>query len=322
MNLLSFAKTKFGLLLLSTTITTVLFVGVFEIVKNIKYYRWKADFDNYGWFGKLTIPSPNPVLMWEYRPNGEINQIKADRYGFRNLDYESAAKPDNTFRIAFAGDSVTLGLGVSREQTFVHQFEIAARQIESQYSIQALNFAVDGYNTPQILEMIRTKVLNFSPDKVVYVMCLNDFDFTQSSGSKIRYFRKPKSFFLSEIEKIHQRFYGDDFHQYHFKKNKNVVFQSILDMREILKQEDISFQVVILPIFPDLPVTLGNYPLLDMHIEIGIFLEQNGIQFFDLREAFTQSGELPRYYASDTWHPNVKGHKFIAKQLLPSILLY
>ena len=113
MKLLSFAKTKIGLLLLSSTITTVLFVGAFELVKNVKYYRWKADFDNYGWFGKLTIPSPNPVLMWEYRPNGEVKQIKTDRYGFRNLDSESAPKPDNTYRIAFAGDSVTLGLGMN-----------------------------------------------------------------------------------------------------------------------------------------------------------------------------------------------------------------
>ena len=116
---LSFAKTKFGLLLISSTLTTVLFVGVFELVKSIKYERWKADFDNYGWFGKMTIPSPNPVLMWEYRPHGETEQIKVDRYGFRNLDYESTAKPENTFRIAFSGDSVTLGLGGSREQTFV-----------------------------------------------------------------------------------------------------------------------------------------------------------------------------------------------------------
>lgn len=322
MNFLSFAKTKFGMVLLSSTITTVLFVGVFEIVKNVKYYRWRADFDNYGWFGKITIPSPNPVLMWEYRPNGEIKQLKTDRYGFRNLDYESVGKPDNTYRIAFAGDSVTLGLGVSREQTFVNQFEIAARQIELQYTVQALNFAVDGYSTPQILEMIRTKVLNFSPDNVVYVMCLNDFDFTQSSGSKVRYFRKPKSFFLSEIEKTYQRFYRGDFHQYHFDKNKSVVFQSILDMRETLQQEDISFQVVILPIFPDPPVTLENYPVVDIHTEIGAFLQRNGIQYLDLREAFTESGELPRYYASDTWHPNVKGHKFIAKQLLPAVQLY
>ena len=117
-------------------------------------------------------------------------------------------------------------------------------------------------------------------------------------------------------------FYRGDFHQYHFEKNKKVVFQSILEMRETLKQEDISFQVVILPIFPDPPVTLENYPIVDMHKEIGDFLHQNGIAFLDLREAFTESGELPRYYASDTWHPNVNGHKFIAEQLLTSVQLH
>ena len=315
------AKTKYRLLLLSATIAAVLFVGAFEIAKHVQYYRWKANFDNFGWFGKITIPSPNPVLMWEYRPYGKIEQIKTNRYGFRDIDYESTANPDKTFRIAFAGDSITLGMRVSREQTFVHQFEVEANHVETRYRIQALNFAVDGYNTPQILEMIRTKVLNFAPDKVVYMMCLNDFDFAQSSGDKVRYFRKPKSFFLETIEKAYQRLHGGDFHQYHFRKNKNVVFRNILDMRDMLEREGSSFQVVVLPIFPDVPVTFDNYPILDMHKEIGMFLEQNGIRFLDLRDAFAERGELPRNYASDVWHPNVKGHRFIAQQLLPSVLL-
>ena len=126
-----------------------------------------------------------------------MGDIKTNRYGFRDLDRESTAKPDGTFRIVFAGDSVTLGVGIPLETTFVRRFEMEANQMESQYRIQALNFAVDGYNTPQICEMIRSKVMSFSPDKVVYVMCLNDFDFELSSGDKILYFRKPRSFLLS-----------------------------------------------------------------------------------------------------------------------------
>ena len=114
---------------------------------------------------------------------------------------------------------------------------------------------------------------------------------------------------------------GGDFHQYHFRKNKNVVFQNILDMREMLERQGSSFQVVILPIFPYFPVTFDNYPLLDMHNEIGMFLKENGIRFLDLHEAFTKSEKLPRYYAPDVWHPNVNGHRFIAQQLLHSVLL-
>ncbi len=47
----------------------------------------------------------------------------------------------------------------------------------------------------------------------------------------------------------------------------------------------------------------------------------NDIQVFDLHEDFSESGESPGFYASDTWHPNSRGHWFIARQLLPSVPL-
>lgn len=47
MKIISFAKTKLGLLLLSSTVSVVVFVGVFETLENIQYYRWRTSFDNY-----------------------------------------------------------------------------------------------------------------------------------------------------------------------------------------------------------------------------------------------------------------------------------
>ena len=117
-----------------------------------------------------------------------------NRWGFRDRDYETPGKPADTHRIAFLGDSVTLGLGVAAEDVFVRRFEDAANGLGLGYTVQALNFSVDGYNTVQVNELLRTKVLPFAPDKVIYVLCLNDFDFADASGMKIRYFRKPKSF--------------------------------------------------------------------------------------------------------------------------------
>lgn len=321
MKIISFVKTKLGLVLLSSVVSVVVLLGVFEAIENIRYDRWRRNFDNYGWFGRITVRSPNPVLMWEYRPYGELEQIKTNRYGFRDREYESTAKPENTYRFAFIGDSVTLGLRVGVEETFVRQFEAAANTLESQSSVQALNFAVDGYNTLQVYETLRTKALDFAPDKVVYVLCLNDFDFEESSGMKILYFRKPKSFLLPRLEKAYQKLRGDDFHVHHFRKNKKVVFQKLHDMKVMLERKNISFQVVVLPVFPHRATSFENYPLRDMHKEIGKFLEENGIRYVDLLEAFTEQGKPPGFYALDIWHPNADGHLFIAQKLLASILV-
>jgi lysophospholipase L1-like esterase len=233
---------------------------------------------------------------------------------------ESTAKPGNTLRIAFVGDSVTLGLGVDFKETFVRRFEAEANRRGFQHRIQALNFAVDGYATPQICEMVRTKVLDFEPDKVVYMMCMNDFDFTQSSGEKTRYFRKPRCFLLSRVRTLCQRWWGGEFHLYHFRRNKKTVFQSILGLRKMLEQEGSSLQVVILPVFFPGTTDFENYPLRAMHREIREYLERNGIRCCDLLEVFAAPEETPKYYASDVWHLNSEGHRFIARQLLSSIL--
>lgn len=317
MNITSFAKSSFGLLLLSTTICVVLLAGTYEAVENIRYHRWKRNFDK---IGLLAVRSPNPVLMWEYRPYAEWQKLKINRYGFRDRDYESMAKPANTYRVAFIGDSITLGLFVAVEETFVRQFEAAANQGVLLHKVQALNFGIDGYNTPQVYEMLRTRVLDFAPDEIVYVLCLNDFDFEDSSGTKILYFQKPASFVLAALEevyrhRIYQQLLGGDFHLYHFKKNKQIVFQKILEMKAILEAESIRFQVVVLPVFHETATDFREYPLRGMHKEIGTFLHANGIQYFDLLEAFTEQPKPPKFYAHDIWHPNPEGHRLIAQNL-------
>ncbi len=149
---------------------------------------WKADFDSYGWFGKLTVPSNNSNLMWEYKPYGRYEYIRTNRYGFRDYDYVSKDKPNDVYRIAFVGDSVTLGFTVRADDTFVNKFGVFTRELAPRAPIEGMNFEIDGFNTPQIYELIVSRVVAFSSDEIVYVMCLNDFDFKAASAKKIRYF--------------------------------------------------------------------------------------------------------------------------------------
>ena len=145
------------LLVASTLIAAVLFVSVYEAYHSYKYYQWRSDYENSGdWYGGLTIASKNQTLMWEYRPNAESNdpqigsKIRTNRYGFRDRDYESMGKPKGVTRIAFIGDSVTLGLKVDNQNIFVRKFEDYATDLHPDLRIEALNFGIDGYNTIQI----------------------------------------------------------------------------------------------------------------------------------------------------------------------------
>jgi len=76
------------LALASALLTLVLFVLGYEAWQSAKYRSWRARYDNKGWLGTLTVPSSDPVLMWEYKPLGSHRGIETNRYGFRERDFD------------------------------------------------------------------------------------------------------------------------------------------------------------------------------------------------------------------------------------------
>jgi lysophospholipase L1-like esterase len=320
MKLSSSLRVRLGVSLLSALVSLVAFVSIYEIVKTVRYHRWRENFDNFGWFEKITIPSQNPTLMWEYRAYGEIGKIRTNRYGFRDLDFETITKPAGVNRIAFVGDSLTLGMGIAFEDTFVKQLERMLSRRHPERPVQMLNFSVDGYNATQIEALITSRVLEYSSDTVVYVMCLNDFDFDTSSGVKTLYFKKPRSFFLVRLDRAYRKWTGIDFHRHHFRRNKDEVFASISSMRDSVLQAGARFVVVIAPIFPKTEQDWRQYHLRDLHLEIDRVLDAAGIPVVDLLASFEAQGQPVSAFSLDVWHPNVAGNRIIAEGLAASIL--
>ena len=310
---------KLLLALASSLLTLVLFALGYEAWQTIRYRAWRAHYDNKGWLGTLTVPSSDPVLMWEYRPHGSHRGIETNRYGFRDVDFDSPRKPEGVWRAAFVGDSVTLGLGVPAEQTFERLLADETRSLSPQTPVQALNFGIDGYNTVQIAELVRTRVLVFEPDQVVYMMCLNDFDRTDSSAEKIRYFRKPTSFLLEDLRVVYRRLRGVEFHRDHFERSKDATFDEILGMRQALAPRSARFLVVILPVFFEGRHDFAGYPLRDIHDAVAGFCRRNGIEAYDLLPDFERAGADAASFALDPWHLSAAGHALVARALAPHV---
>jgi len=319
-------KNNLILAFVSTLASLVLLVAAIEVFYGYGYENWRSEYAKNGnWYGGLTTKSENPVLMWEYRPDSEFvvlgNRIRTNQYGFRDDDYESVHKPTNVFRVAFIGDSVTLGLGVDERDVFVRKFAAYASDLPVTPKMESMNFGIDGYNIIQISEHLKSSVLRFAPDKVVYVMCLNDFDFEESSGGKTRYFKKPRSFTLELIERAYRRLRDIEFHTWHFEKNREQAFDAILTMKTLLDTQGIDFQIVILPIFKfeGADRDFHLYPLFEMHSEISRVLIENDLDFIDLLELFRDQESAPQHFAHSLWHPNEEGHDLIARKLLEFI---
>jgi hypothetical protein len=195
---------------------------------------------------------PNPVLVWEYKPYAKRATrplVSTNRYGFRDRDFETTAKPPGTRRVAFIGDSVTLGLSVQEPKTFVRQLERRANAASPAERIEALNFGIDEYNAVQTAELLRTRVLDFEPDVVVYVFCLNEFDFDDSSGEKLLYFRKPKSFLVRWLRDRISGASRVESHHYRYARNREAVMRGVLAMKDTTARTGAEFLVAVAPVF-------------------------------------------------------------------------
>ena len=94
-------------------------------------------------------------------------------------------KPDGTFRVAVLGSSIDMGWGVAYQDTYIHQLQEwlnshAARMgLVPGRRFEVLNFGVAAYSPMQRLETLRTKVMAFEPDLVIYSATTNDIRLTE-----------------------------------------------------------------------------------------------------------------------------------------------
>ena len=314
------AGARLALAVASTLLTAAILAAGFEVVARIHYRRWTAAYDNEGWLGRLTVASKNPILLWEYRPYGDVQGVATNRWGFRDVDYETPAKPPGVHRVAFIGDSVTLGMGVVPEETFVAR--VGAMATAAGQRAQALNFGVDGYNALQVRELLTARVLAFQPDEVVYVLCLNDFDFTDSSGRKIEYFRKPRFFLPRWLAQKLRALRRTEYHRYHFQQHRDEVFRAIADMRDVLAGRHVRFLLAVVPVMPDKggdPAHFEHYGLSDLHETIRRFAAAEGIRAHDLLADFQRQPPPADRYRIDVWHLSAAGHQVAAEALYPDL---
>ncbi len=117
---------------------------------------------------------PDPLYGYRYEANSEqefiwpdINKkFKFNNQGFYGPDFSKIKKP-GSYRIAFVGNSVTLGIRSDGDDNFVMKLQDLFNQ--ANYNIEVINCSVDGKdNDLGNLNRIKYQVTEFNPDLILY----------------------------------------------------------------------------------------------------------------------------------------------------------
>src|SRR5206468_2809556 len=94
-----------------------------------------------------------------------------------NADGFRWAKPiperrSDIYRVMVVGDSLTYGDGLAEEWRFSSLLE---QWMRKEFRIEFINLGHDGYQSEDVLDVIKKFTSRIKPNLVLYAICLNDF---------------------------------------------------------------------------------------------------------------------------------------------------
>lgn len=262
-------------------------------------------------------------LKYELNPNAETVRegvhIQINGSGFRDHEFPDTGSATGR-RVVLLGDSVAWGWGVSMQEAFPQQLEVALSalaRLEREPEPVVFNLAVDGYSTSQELWLLRLRGLEMVPDLVVLSYVLNDAAESQDGGLA-RYFDdrwQLVRLFDSARERLRETQLREpqpkDYFQRIYRLNVERTAAHFEEFGRISKRSGVPILVAPMPVLQFEPSQ--DYRWTDIHRSIAALCEANGLLFVDLFDAF--DGRTSSDYALDVLHPNVEGHALITQTL-------
>jgi lysophospholipase L1-like esterase len=174
-------RMKKELLLLSVSVSLCLFT--LEVFARLYYFTPMALLPWYG--GSIGFlkrsgfirSSDDCEIVYDLKPNLDsyfsLTRLRTNSQGLRDREY-SIPKPENTYRVAVLGDSVTMAFGVDIEDAYHSVLEEAYNAESDQEKYEFINFGVGGYSLVQYLATLKGKSLAYDPDHVVVGLCMEN----------------------------------------------------------------------------------------------------------------------------------------------------
>lgn len=274
-----------------------------------------------------------------FKPNSQItlhnsnvesivfgNTVYTDIYGFRVPKADYNYNNLNKNNILILGDSVSFGVGVDEQKTFVGQ-------IRNNYlKTNIFNTSVSGHNSSDHLNLLKLYYDTIKFEKVIIFYCLNDIVsapgvITKKKSYeknylllKINIFLRNKSFLYiylkSKFTNPEKRYYDYIFPYYENQKSIEITNDIFMQISEFSKQKKLDTTVIILPYRYQVEKNNCKKELLYPQNVIEGILKTNKIKFFNLTSSFCEDKNSNNFFLKyDPVHLSIEGHQMVFNKL-------
>jgi len=314
------AKKLFEILFL-LFVPLVVFLGAFELMLRAylsNHIFYDVEMSRYAL--TLKVDSPNPAIGHHHRPNAEAIlmgvSVRTNSHGFR--DDEVAVERDDRRRIVFLGDSLTLGWGVEKNETFEHRLE---GRLNAMRPTEIINLGVGNYNTTQEVNLLIEKGLKLQPDQVVLFYFINDAEPVpqRSRFPGLGHYRTA-TFYWSRLKTLRAQLSDTiGFREYYaalYQQGSDgwrATQDAFRKLHDLSVTQGFKLSVVLLPELHE----LREYPFTEEHARVVSFLSEIGVPALDLAPRFQGEADPQSLWVSrDDAHPNARAHALIADYCL------
>ncbi len=248
--------------------------------------------------------------------------VRTESHGFRGPAIDEQAAP-GVARIAFVGDSTTMGWGVAEKDTFAHQ--VIEKLVKQGRKVDGFNAGVGNWNTTQELTNLLDTGLKMKPDIVVLTYFIND-------GEPIPTYPKESWLDLHSAAWIVLNYRLDslirqfgprpDWKQYYRALYEDdapgwkATQKAIAGFADVARTKGIKIVVFHLPELRG----FKPYPFADVTAKVKKVVEENGLPFVDLLPTVENLDPASLWVTVPDPHPNGKADTAFSEGMIRELL--
>ena len=247
--------------------------------------------------------------------------VRTNEQGFRGPPIPETAA-EGVARIAFVGDSTTMGWGVAEKDTFANQ--VIDKLVKQGRKVDGFNEGVGNWNTTQELTNFLDTGLKMKPDIVVLTYFINDGEPVPTYPTESWLDRHSAAWIVLNyrLDSLIRQFGPRPDWKHYYRNLYNddaagwqATQKAIAGFGEIARSNGIQIAVFHLPELRE----LKPYPFQDVTDKVRKVVEANGLRFVDLLPTVRDIDPASLWVTVPDPHPNAKADAAFTEGMLEEL---